>query len=98
MTGVHRARVDRVRGDAGVRELVGDRQGGLGERARGRGVGHLAGHRALLLTGGQEHDAPARAPVVGDAGAHRVQVVTAPRLLEVVRPVVVQEHRRAVGR
>ena len=53
-----------MRRDAGVGELVGEGGGDRGQRALGRSVGDLTRHRTEPLAGGEQHDAPTRAPVM----------------------------------
>lgn len=53
--GVGRAGIDRVHRDPALDDRVGQREDQLGQRPFGRPVADLAGHRAQVLTRGEQH-------------------------------------------
>ncbi len=56
------------------RQVGGEARGELVQRSLGSHVGQLARHRTEVLSGGEEHDVPAFAPVVlGGKGPHEQQ-------------------------
>ena len=68
VAGVDGAGVDRVDGDTGVDELLGDGQGDAGDGGLGGlggSVGDLPGQGSQALTGGEEDDGAAAAPEAG---------------------------------